>query len=238
MLSVVERVHAAIVDAHLDAPVVVGHSGSAGIASVYAAMHPTTRRDQRGRDDGRRRFRQDGAVARARPSWSRLRRRLGADHRQCVRARRGHARGPGVRPGDEQAEPGDRPRLLAGPVRAITAGTRCDGQPGRRGDPWIRRGLRLGDGPRSVARTNVAWLAATSQALETWSGRTAAISRTSPIRIALPSCSPRLPRGPVDSWPRRVDPPDDHSRDGRGRQAGSIGAGTRRSAALTTSLSP
>ena len=73
MLSVVERVHAAIVDAHLDAPVVVGHSGSAGIASVYAAMHPTTRRDQRGRDDGRRRIRPDGAVARARPSWSRLR---------------------------------------------------------------------------------------------------------------------------------------------------------------------
>ena len=26
----------------LDAPVVVGHSGSAGIASVYAAMHPTS----------------------------------------------------------------------------------------------------------------------------------------------------------------------------------------------------
>jgi pimeloyl-ACP methyl ester carboxylesterase len=41
MASVVERVHAAIVDAGLDAPVVVGHSGSAGIASVYAAMHPT-----------------------------------------------------------------------------------------------------------------------------------------------------------------------------------------------------
>jgi pimeloyl-ACP methyl ester carboxylesterase len=42
MLSVVERVHTAIVDAHLDAPVVVGHSGSAGVASVYAAMHPTS----------------------------------------------------------------------------------------------------------------------------------------------------------------------------------------------------
>ena len=41
MLSVVERVHAAITDADLDAPVVVGHSGSASIASVYAAMHPT-----------------------------------------------------------------------------------------------------------------------------------------------------------------------------------------------------
>jgi pimeloyl-ACP methyl ester carboxylesterase len=41
MLSIVERVHAAITDANLDAPVVVGHSASAGIASVYAAMHPT-----------------------------------------------------------------------------------------------------------------------------------------------------------------------------------------------------
>jgi pimeloyl-ACP methyl ester carboxylesterase len=41
MLSVVEHVHAAITDASLDAPVVVGHSGSASIASVYAAMHPT-----------------------------------------------------------------------------------------------------------------------------------------------------------------------------------------------------
>lgn len=41
MLSVVERVHAAITDANLDAPVVIGHSGSASIASVYAAMHPT-----------------------------------------------------------------------------------------------------------------------------------------------------------------------------------------------------
>jgi len=41
MQSVVERVHAAIVDADLDSPVVVGHSGSAGVAGLYAAMHPT-----------------------------------------------------------------------------------------------------------------------------------------------------------------------------------------------------
>jgi pimeloyl-ACP methyl ester carboxylesterase len=39
--SIVERVHTAVLDSHLDAPVVVGHSASAGTASVYAAMHPT-----------------------------------------------------------------------------------------------------------------------------------------------------------------------------------------------------
>jgi len=38
--SIVERVHAAVLDARVDAPVVVGHSASAGVASVYAAMHP------------------------------------------------------------------------------------------------------------------------------------------------------------------------------------------------------
>ena len=41
MLSVVERVHAAVTDAKLESPVVVGHSASAGLASLYAAMHPT-----------------------------------------------------------------------------------------------------------------------------------------------------------------------------------------------------
>jgi pimeloyl-ACP methyl ester carboxylesterase len=39
--SIVGRIHAAILEANLDDPVVVGHSGSAGIASVYAATHRT-----------------------------------------------------------------------------------------------------------------------------------------------------------------------------------------------------
>ena len=39
--TIVERVHAAILDAQLEDPVVVGHSGSAGTASVYAATHRT-----------------------------------------------------------------------------------------------------------------------------------------------------------------------------------------------------
>lgn len=38
---IVERVHAAILEARLEAPVVVGHSYSAGMAAVYAAQHPT-----------------------------------------------------------------------------------------------------------------------------------------------------------------------------------------------------
>jgi len=41
MEAIVERVHAAVVEAHLEDPVVVGHSVSAGTASVYAARHPT-----------------------------------------------------------------------------------------------------------------------------------------------------------------------------------------------------
>lgn len=39
--AIVERVHAAIVEARVDAPVVVGHSYSAGMAAVYAAQYPT-----------------------------------------------------------------------------------------------------------------------------------------------------------------------------------------------------
>ena len=38
---IVERVHAAILEARLEVPVVVGHSYSAGMAAVYAAQHPT-----------------------------------------------------------------------------------------------------------------------------------------------------------------------------------------------------
>ena len=41
MQSIVEQIHAAILDARLDDPIVVGHSGSAGTASVYAATHRT-----------------------------------------------------------------------------------------------------------------------------------------------------------------------------------------------------
>ena len=39
--ATVERVHAAVVDAGLEDPIVVGHSASAGIATAYAAMHRT-----------------------------------------------------------------------------------------------------------------------------------------------------------------------------------------------------
>ena len=41
MQAVVERVHAAVMEAHLEDPVVVGHSASAATASVYAAQHRT-----------------------------------------------------------------------------------------------------------------------------------------------------------------------------------------------------
>jgi pimeloyl-ACP methyl ester carboxylesterase len=40
--AIVERVHAAVLDAGLDRPVVVGHSASAGAATVYAATHPSS----------------------------------------------------------------------------------------------------------------------------------------------------------------------------------------------------
>lgn len=39
--TIVERVHAAVVDAGLEDPIVVGHSASAGTATVYAAQHRT-----------------------------------------------------------------------------------------------------------------------------------------------------------------------------------------------------
>ncbi len=39
--EIVERVHAAIVEAGLQEPIVVGHSASAGTATVYAAAHRT-----------------------------------------------------------------------------------------------------------------------------------------------------------------------------------------------------
>ncbi len=41
MAAIVERVHAAIIEAHLEDPVVVGHSASAATASMYAAQHRT-----------------------------------------------------------------------------------------------------------------------------------------------------------------------------------------------------
>jgi pimeloyl-ACP methyl ester carboxylesterase len=41
MDATVERVHAAVVEAHLEDPVIVGHSASAATASVYAARYPT-----------------------------------------------------------------------------------------------------------------------------------------------------------------------------------------------------
>ncbi|HEY8819317.1 MAG TPA: alpha/beta hydrolase, partial [Candidatus Limnocylindrales bacterium] len=40
MTAVVDRVHSAITAAHLEAPVIVGHSIAAGTATFYAAMHP------------------------------------------------------------------------------------------------------------------------------------------------------------------------------------------------------
>jgi pimeloyl-ACP methyl ester carboxylesterase len=39
--AIVERVHKAVVEAHLEDPVIVGHSASAATASVYAAQHRT-----------------------------------------------------------------------------------------------------------------------------------------------------------------------------------------------------
>jgi pimeloyl-ACP methyl ester carboxylesterase len=39
--EIVERVHAAILEAGLEEPVMVGHSASAATATVYAATHPT-----------------------------------------------------------------------------------------------------------------------------------------------------------------------------------------------------
>jgi pimeloyl-ACP methyl ester carboxylesterase len=39
--AVVEAVRSAVVDAGLDAPVIVGHSGAAGTAGLYAARYPT-----------------------------------------------------------------------------------------------------------------------------------------------------------------------------------------------------
>lgn len=42
MEALVERLHEAVVAAHLENPVVVGHSLSAGAASVYAARYPTS----------------------------------------------------------------------------------------------------------------------------------------------------------------------------------------------------
>jgi Predicted hydrolases or acyltransferases (alpha/beta hydrolase superfamily) len=39
--ALVERVHAAVMEAHLEDPVVVGHSAAAATATLYAAKHPT-----------------------------------------------------------------------------------------------------------------------------------------------------------------------------------------------------
>jgi pimeloyl-ACP methyl ester carboxylesterase len=41
MNALVEIVHAAVLEANLEAPVLVGHSASAGTASLYAGQHPT-----------------------------------------------------------------------------------------------------------------------------------------------------------------------------------------------------
>ena len=41
MEVIVERIHDAIMEAHLEDPVIVGHSASAGYASVYATRYPT-----------------------------------------------------------------------------------------------------------------------------------------------------------------------------------------------------
>jgi pimeloyl-ACP methyl ester carboxylesterase len=38
--AIVERVHQAVLEAHLDAPVVIGHSAAAGTAFLYGVMHP------------------------------------------------------------------------------------------------------------------------------------------------------------------------------------------------------
>lgn len=39
--ALVERIHEAVIEAGLKAPVVVGHSGAAGTATMYAGQHPT-----------------------------------------------------------------------------------------------------------------------------------------------------------------------------------------------------
>jgi pimeloyl-ACP methyl ester carboxylesterase len=39
--ALVGRIHAAIIEADLKQPVVVGHSGAAGTATLYAVEHPT-----------------------------------------------------------------------------------------------------------------------------------------------------------------------------------------------------
>jgi pimeloyl-ACP methyl ester carboxylesterase len=41
MEALVERVHAAVVEAALDDPVIVGHSAAAGTAALYASQYPT-----------------------------------------------------------------------------------------------------------------------------------------------------------------------------------------------------
>jgi len=41
MEAIVERVHAAVIEARLEDPVVVGHSVSAATVSIYAARYPT-----------------------------------------------------------------------------------------------------------------------------------------------------------------------------------------------------
>jgi pimeloyl-ACP methyl ester carboxylesterase len=42
LASIVDRVHSAILDAGIDAPVLVGHSASTATAAMYAAQHPTS----------------------------------------------------------------------------------------------------------------------------------------------------------------------------------------------------
>ena len=39
--ALVERIHQAVIEAGLEAPVVVGHSGAAGTATIYAVQYPT-----------------------------------------------------------------------------------------------------------------------------------------------------------------------------------------------------
>lgn len=41
MQALVERVHAAVIEAALDDPVIVGHSAAAGTAALYASQYPT-----------------------------------------------------------------------------------------------------------------------------------------------------------------------------------------------------
>src|SRR6478735_8666126 len=42
LAAVVDAVHAAVAEAAMDAPIVVGHSIGGPIASIYASVHPTT----------------------------------------------------------------------------------------------------------------------------------------------------------------------------------------------------